>query len=66
MEVTRTIQIKVQVTSIVDSKDIGETTPDIRPIEYLEKDVEKNIKELFKDADQVLVSVKAKDFIREE
>lgn len=58
MEITRTIQI--QVTEIVDSKDIGENTPDLRPIEYLEKD----IREIFKDADQVLVEVK--DFIREE
>jgi len=58
MEITRTIQI--QVTEIVDSKDIGENTPDLRPVEYLEKD----IREMFKDADQVLVEVK--DFIREE
>ena len=57
-EITRTIQI--QVTEIVDSKDIGGNTPDLRPIEYLEKD----IREIFKDADQVLVEVK--DFIREE
>lgn len=58
MEITRTIQI--QVTEIVDSKDIGGNTPDLRPVEYLEKD----IREMFKDADQVLVDVK--DFIREE
>ena len=57
MEITRTIQI--QVTEIVDSKDIGENTPDLRPIEYLEKD----IREMFKDADQVLVEVK--DFVRD-
>lgn len=57
MEVTRTIQI--EVTEIVDSKDIGENTPDLRPIEYLEKD----IREMFKDADQVLVTVK--DFVRD-
>ena len=57
MEITRTIQI--QVTEIVDSKDIGENTTDLRPIEYLEKD----IREMFKDADQVLVEVK--DFVRD-
>lgn len=57
MEVTRTIQI--QVTEIVDSKDIGGNTHDLPPIEYLEKD----IREIFKDADQVLVEVK--DFIRD-
>lgn len=55
MVLTRTIQI--QVTSVVDSKDIGAETPDTRPTEY----VEQSIKELFKDADQVLVEVK--DFI---
>ena len=57
MEVTRTIRI--EVTQIVDSKDIGADTPDTRPTEY----VEQSIKELFKDSDQVLVEVK--DFIRE-
>ena len=55
MVLTRTIQI--QVTNVVDSKDIGADTPDTRPTEY----VEKCIKELFKDADQFLVEVK--DFI---
>lgn len=57
MEVTRTIQI--QATVIVDSKDIGGNTPALPPIEHLEKD----IREIFKDADQVLVEVK--DFIRD-
>lgn len=58
MEVTRTIQI--QVTNIIDSKDIGENTPDIRPAEWMERD----IKAMFRHSDQVLVEVK--DFIREE
>ena len=58
MELTRTIQI--QVTSIVNSKDIGADTPDTRPTEY----VEQSIKELFKDSDQVNVTVK--DFVVDE
>ena len=57
MEVTRTIQI--QVTQIFDSKDIEENTPDIRPAEWMERD----IKEMLRDSDQVLVEVK--DFIRD-
>lgn len=58
MEVTRTIQI--QITGVIDSKDIGENTPDIRPAEWVERD----IKDMFSGYDQVLVEVK--DFIREE
>lgn len=57
MEVTRTVQI--QVTEIVDSKDVGE-----EGITLPAENVEKDIREMFKDADQVLVEVK--DFIREE
>ena len=57
MEVTRTIQI--EVTGIIDSKDIGENTPDIRPAEWMERD----IRHMFRDFDQVNVTVK--DFIRE-
>lgn len=56
MEITRTIQI--QLTSIVDSKDVGE-----EGITLPAEDVEKNIRTIFDDADQVLVEVK--DFIRE-
>lgn len=58
MEVTRTIQI--QVTGIIDSKDIGENTPDIRPAEWIERD----IRHMFREYDQVLVEVK--DFVRDE
>lgn len=58
MEVTRTIQI--QVTSVIDSKNIGENTPDIRPAEWMERD----IRHMFRDSDQVLVEVK--DFVRDE
>lgn len=58
MEVTRTIQI--QVTRIVDSKDIGAGTPIFIPKGY----VEQEIREMFPGSDQVLVEVK--DFIREE
>lgn len=57
MEVTRTIQI--QLTSIVDSKDVGE-----EGITLPAEDVEKNIRAMFDDADQVLVEVK--DFVRDE
>lgn len=56
MEVTRTVQI--QVTEIVDSKDVGE-----EGITLPAENVEKDIREMFKDADQVLVEVK--DFIRD-
>lgn len=58
MEVTRTIQ--VQVTGVVDSKNIGKNTPDIRPAEWLERD----IRHMFREYDQVLVEVK--DFVRDE
>lgn len=58
MEITRTIQI--QLTSIIDSKDIGADTPNFIPTEYVEQEV----REMFKGADQVLVEVK--DFIRED
>ena len=57
MEVTRTIQI--QLTSVVDSKDVGE-----EGITLPAEDVEKNIRAMFDDADQVLVEVK--DFVRDE
>lgn len=62
MEVTRTVQI--QVTSIIDSKDIGENTPDIRPADHLKEDLEELLCMVFSGYDQVLVEVK--DFIREE
>ena len=55
-EITRTIQI--QLTSVVDSKDVGE-----EGITLPAEDVEKNIRAMFDDADQILVDVK--DFIRE-
>lgn len=58
MEVTRTIQI--EVTGIIDSKDSGENTPDIKPAEWMERD----IRHLFRECDQVNVTVK--DFIRED
>ena len=58
MEVTRVVQI--EVTQIVDSKDIGEDTPDILPTEWIERD----IRALFRQSDQVNVTVK--DFIRED
>lgn len=58
MEVTRVIQI--EVTQIVDSKDIGGDTPDIRPAEWMERD----IRHLFRQADQVNVTVK--DFVRDD
>lgn len=58
MEVTRTIQI--EVTGIIDSKDIGENTPDIKPAEWMERD----LRYLFHEYDQVNVTIK--DFIREE
>lgn len=58
MEVTRTIQI--QVTGIIDSKNVGKNTPDIRPAEWLERD----IRHTFREYDQVLVEVK--DFVRDE
>lgn len=58
MEVTRTIQ--VQVTGVIDSKNIGNNTPDIRPAEWLERD----IRYMFREYDQVLVEVK--DFVRDE
>ena len=58
MEVTRTIQ--VQVTGIIDSKNVRKNTPDIRPAEWLERD----IRHMFREYDQVLVEVK--DFVRDE
>lgn len=58
MEVTRVIQI--EVTGIIDSKDIGENTPDIKPAEWMERD----LRNMFRDSDQVNVTIK--DFIREE
>ena len=58
MEVTRTIQ--VQVTGVIDSKNIGNNTPDIRPAEWLER----YIRYMFREYDQVLVEVK--DFVRDE
>lgn len=58
MEVTRTIQ--VQVTGVIDSKNIGNNTPDIRPAEWLERD----IRYMFREYDQVLVEVK--DFVGDE
>ena len=57
MEVTRTIRIRL--TSVVDSKDVGEEGI-ILPAE----DVEENIRAIFDDADQVFVEVK--DFVRDE
>lgn len=57
MEITRTIQI--QITGVIDNKDIREDTPEFIPTEYVEQEV----REIFKDADQVLVEVK--DFIRD-
>lgn len=57
MEVTRTVQI--ELTGIIDSKDIGKNTPDIHPAEWMESD----IRLMFRDFDQVNVTVK--DFIRE-
>ena len=58
MEVTRTIQI--EVTGIIDSKDIGENTPDIKPAEWMERD----LRYLVHEYDQVNVTIK--DFIRED
>lgn len=59
-EITRTIQI--QITGICNSKDVRADTPSfgVIPKEYIES----QIKDIFKDADQILVDVK--DFIREE
>ena len=53
MEVTRVVQI--EVTQIEEKKDIGE----VRPTEWMERD----IRALFRQSDQVNVSVK--DFVRE-
>lgn len=58
MEVTRTIQI--EVTGIIDSKDIGKNTPDIRPAEWMERD----IRYMFREYDQVNVTIK--DFVRDK
>lgn len=55
MEITRTIQI--EVTGVIDSKDIEADTPDIRPADQLKEDLEN----LFSGYDHVLVTVK--DFI---
>ena len=59
-EITRTIQI--QITGICNSKDVREDTASftVIPTEYIES----QIRDIFKDADQILVDVK--DFIREE
>lgn len=58
MEITRVTQI--EVTEIIDSKDIREDTPVYPPAEWLERD----IRGLFRKADQCNVTVK--DFVRDE
>ena len=59
-EVTRTISI--QITGICNSKDVREDTASftVIPKEY----VESQIRDIFKDADQIIVDIK--DFIRED